>query len=100
MQLAEITDRAEVWTVLAHNSDESQVAFASQGDLTARKHPDTIGIEQQADHHGRIVGWGTPGFVLIRRIEAASLHLRHGIEQEKDQIAFGQLGLRLWASCR
>ena len=71
MELAKITDRAKVRTLRPHNGDKGQVAFAGQGDLAAREHPHTVGIQQQTDHHRRIVGGGAPGFVLIRRIEAA-----------------------------
>ena len=71
MQLAKITDGAKVRTLRPHNGDKGQIAFAGQGNLPARKHPDAVGIKQQADHHRRVVGWGAPGFVLIRRIEAA-----------------------------
>ena len=71
MQLTEVADRAEVRTVLAHNGHESQVAFAGQRNLAAGKHPHTIRIQQQADHHRRIERWGTARFVLVGGIEAA-----------------------------
>jgi hypothetical protein len=71
MQLAKIAEGAEIRTVLAHNGHEGQIAFARLRDLTAGKHPHAVGIEPQADHHRRIKGRGTPGFLLIRRIETA-----------------------------
>ena len=94
MQLAEIADRAKVRPVVADDRQKGQIAFAGQGDLAAGKHAHAVGIEQQADHHRRIEGRGASGFVLIGRIEAAQIQLRHGIEQEEDQVALGQLRRR------
>jgi hypothetical protein len=94
MQLAKVTDGAKVRARLSHNGEKGQIAFARQGDLAARKHPHAVGIEQQAHHHGRIERRRTPGFLRIRGIEAAYIQLGHDIEQEKDQVALGQLGGR------
>src|SRR6266436_7326536 len=94
MQLTEVADRAEVRTVLAYDGQESQVAFAGQCNLAAGKHPHTVRIQQQADHHRRIERWGTTRFVLVGGIEAASTQPGHGIDQQKDQVALGQFGRR------
>ena len=69
MQLAEIADGAKIRAFLAHNGEEGQVTFAGHRDLTARKHPDAIGIEQQAHHHRWIERGGTPRFLFIGGIE-------------------------------
>ena len=71
MQLAKIADGPKVWALLAHNSDEGQIPFTGQRDFSARKHPDTVRIEQQTDHHSGIKRWGASGFRLIGGIEAA-----------------------------
>ena len=92
--LAKIADGPKVWALLAHNSDEGQIPFTGQRDFSARKHPDTVRIEQQTDQHRRIERWGTPGFLLVGGVEAAQLQLGDRIEQEEDQVALGELGLR------
>ena len=94
MQRAEIADRAKVRALLAHNGDEGQIAFASQRDLAARKHPDAIGIEQQAHHHRRIERRGAPRFLFIGGIETAYIQAANSIEQEEHQVPLGQLRRR------
>src|SRR6266571_7343416 len=94
MLLAKIADGPEVRAFLADNSHESQIAFTGQRDLAARKHANTVGIEQEADHQGGIKRWGTSGFRLVGGIEAASIQLRYGIQQEEHQVALGQLRCR------
>src|SRR6266404_5173795 len=92
MERAKIADRAKVWTVLPYNGDEGEVALAGQGDLAARKHPHTVGIEQEADHHGWVKRRRATGFLLIGGVEALQAQLGHDIEQEEDSIALRQLG--------
>jgi hypothetical protein len=71
MLLTESADRPKVRALLAHNGDEGQIPFTGPRNFSARKHPDTVRIEQQTDHHRRIKRRGPPRFLLIRGIEAA-----------------------------
>src|SRR6266568_2878318 len=83
MQRAQVTDGAKVRAFLTHDGQKGQVTFARQRDFAARKHPNAVGIQQQAYHHGRIERRCTPSFLLIRRIQAMYIQLGHGIQEEK-----------------
>src|SRR5712691_1425299 len=94
MQLAKVTDGAKVRAVLAYDGHKGQIPFTCQRDLTARKHPHTIRIQQQAHHHRWIKRRTSPRFLLIRGIALAQIQLGHHIEKEKHEVAFGKLGRR------
>src|SRR5712692_3903549 len=94
MQLAKVTDGAKVRAVLAYDGHKGQIPCTCQRDLTARKHPHTIRIQQQAHHHRWIKRRTSPRFLLIRGIALAQIQLGHHIEKEKHEVAFGKLGRR------
>ena len=94
MPRAKIAEGAKVRALRPHHGHERQIPLARLRDLPARKHPHAGGIEQQARHHRGVKRWGTTGFLLIERIETAHIQLGHRIQQDEDQIALRQLGLR------
>ena len=68
------------------------------GDLAAGEDPDTIGIEEQTDHHGRIEGRGAAGLVLVGGMDLGEIELGDNIDQEEDQVyPPGSLAEGAWA---
>src|SRR2546428_9962875 len=94
MPLAKVTDGAKIWTYLSHHSEKGQIAFARQGDCAARQYPDTVRIQPQADHQGRIERRRSPRRLRIRRMQAAYIQLRVGMQEGKDHVALRKLGGR------
>src|SRR6266571_3327397 len=90
MQIAKIAYCAEILALLAHNRHERQIAFAGQSALAARKHPDTVGIQQQTDHHGGIKRWRPTSFLFVGRVEALQVQPGHRIDQEEHQVPLGE----------
>ena len=90
MDLAKIADGAEVRPIVADNGSERQIAFAGGVDFSAGADTHGIGIDQERDHHGDVEGrlaTELPGVILVERGE---VELADEINQEKDQVVFGQ----------
>jgi hypothetical protein len=90
MARAQIPAGATVRTRRSSHGETGQGAFAGQGDLAARPPPHRrqTATGTPSSPERRV---GPPGFVRIRRIDAAELSLWHGIAPEEPPGALGQL---------
>ncbi len=57
----------------------------ARGALSAR-----VRVEQQRDHHRRVIRRPTPPITAIRRIESRQVHLRYRVEHEPREITLWQ----------
>src|ERR1700682_4641948 len=76
----------------ADDGQERQVAFTSLSDLAAGKDADAVGVEEQADHHGRIERRGAAGFVLVEGMDRGEIEPGDDIEEEEDEVILRELG--------
>jgi hypothetical protein len=49
-----------------------------------------VGVEQERDHHRRLIRGAAMAIGAVIRIEAVEIHLRHRLEHEPRQVILGQ----------
>jgi hypothetical protein len=49
-----------------------------------------VGVEQQRDHHGRLIGGAAMAIGAVIGVELAQIHLLNRLDQEPRQVILGQ----------
>ena len=86
----EARDRRVIWRVVGGDHAECDVVVAAPLDCPRRAHPDRVGVDEQRDHHRRIVRRATPTVVAIARVERPEIHLADGVKHKPRQMPLGQ----------
>jgi hypothetical protein len=87
---AEPRDRGVIGHLVAGDHPKRDVVAATPLDPARRAHPDRIRINEQGNHHLRIVRRGTPPVAAIGPIERIEIQLRHRLQHEPRQMVLGQ----------
>jgi hypothetical protein len=80
----------KVGAVVADDGQEGEVALAGLGDLAAGVDADAVGVQEQADEQGGIVGRLAAGLALIGSVEGVEVELGDGVQEEEDEVALRQ----------
>lgn len=79
-------DRGVIGRVVGGDDPEGDVVATTPLDRPRRTHPDGIGVDEQRDHHLRIVRRPTPPVLPIGRVERAQVHLRDRLQHEPREV--------------
>jgi hypothetical protein len=86
----EASNRRVVGNLVGRDHPEGDIVATAPLDPTRRTHPDRIRVDEQRDHHLRIVGSGTPAVTAIGRIERPEIQLRNALKHEPGQVVLRQ----------
>ena len=90
MDLAEVADGAEVGDVVADDDAAGDVGVAAAHDLARGAGAGGVAIEQQRDHHPGMERRLAPEFALVVGEDGREVDGGDGIEEEVDQVVFGE----------
>jgi hypothetical protein len=76
---AEARDRRVIRRPVGGDHAEGDVVMTAPLDRARRAHTDRVGVDEQRDHHLRIVRRATPPVVALARVERAQVHLRSAV---------------------
>jgi hypothetical protein len=88
--LAKARDRAVIRPPVRGDHARRDVLHAAPPDAPRRPLPDRVGVEQQRDHHRRIVRRTAMPVSPVGRAERRQIQLRHGIDHKPRKVALGQ----------
>ncbi len=71
----EARDRGVIGRLVGGDNAECDVVVTAALDRPRRPHPDRVGVDEQRDHHRRIVRRATPPVIAIGRKKRREVHL-------------------------
>jgi hypothetical protein len=90
MANAEARDRRVIGRVVGGDDAERDIVLAAPLDRARGPHTDRVAVDEQRDHHRRIVRRTTPPVVAIGRVERRQIHLGDCVQHEPREVALGQ----------
>jgi hypothetical protein len=90
MALEEPRDRRVIRPLLGGQHPKSDVLLAGALDHARGPDPARVGVEQQRDHHRRVIGRPAAPVDAIGRIERLQIHLGHGVDHKPREMPLGQ----------
>ena len=91
MLLAEAADGGMVGCLVRGEHAEGGVLPTASLDLPARALASAVGVEQQRDQHGRLVGRPPPAVLPVGGVERREIHLAHRVQHEPGEMVLGKL---------
>ena len=88
--LAKARDRRVIRRLVGRDHAHRDVLMAAPLDPPRRPLPDRVGVEQQRDHHRRIVRRPAPPVVAIAGQERRQIHRLDGVEHEPREVILRQ----------
>jgi len=88
--LDEPRDRCVIGPLLRRQDTERHVLFARPLDLPRRACPARVRVQQQRDHHRRVIRRPAAPVPPIDGIERVEVELAHGVDDEPRQVALRQ----------
>jgi hypothetical protein len=79
---AEAGNRRVVGNLVGRDHPKGDIVAAAPLDPARRAHPDRVRVDEQRDHHLRVVGGGTPAVAAISRIERLEIELPDRLQHE------------------
>ena len=86
----EARDRRVIGRLVGGDHAKRDVLVAAALDRARRAHPDRVGVDEQRDHHRRIMRRPTPAVVAIARNKRRQVHLGDRVEHEPREMLLGQ----------
>jgi hypothetical protein len=90
MALNEPSDRRVIGLRVRGDHPVGDVLLAGPLDRPRRPRPTAIGVEQQRDHHRRLIGRPTAAVLAIGAVERGQIHRGNRVEHEPRQVALWQ----------
>jgi len=90
MALQEARDRGVIRTLLRCQHPERDVFFAGALDHPRGPDPARVRVEQDGDHHRRVIGQPAAAIDPIGRVERLKLHRGDGVNDKPREMALGQ----------
>ena len=88
--LTEARDRRVIRALVGADHPRGDILDAAPLDPPRRALPERVAVEQQRDHHRRIVRRAALTVVAIDRVERAQIERRDGVDHEPRQMPIGQ----------
>ena len=86
----EARDRRVIRDVVGADHAEGDVVATVTLYPARRAHPDRVGIDEQRDHHRRVVGRAAPAVLAISRIKRRQVHLGDRLQHKPREVILGQ----------
>ena len=90
MSLAEPRDRRVIRYLVGRDHPEGDVYLAGALDLSGAVNTQAVGVDEQGDHHLRVVGGGATAILAVLRVERPKVHLLDTIQDEPCQVVLFQ----------
>jgi hypothetical protein len=86
MPTAELGDRRVIGSQVAGHDAIGDILDAGALDPTRRAVGARVGVEQQRDHHRRLIGRPTAPIVTVIRVDRRQIQLGHRVEHRPHQV--------------
>jgi hypothetical protein len=88
--LDEPSDRRVIRPLLRRDHPKRDILLTGAFDRPRRRHPPRVRVEQQRDHHRRVIGRPAAAVDAIGRVERIEIHLGDGIDHESREVIHRQ----------